>query len=186
MKRLTKYFLEGLLFLVPLYVTLYVIYFIFTKIDSFFQFETKGLGFGVTLLLIMAVGFVSSNLLTKGIVDLVDSMFSKVPLAKMIYTSIKDLINAFVGDKKRFKKPVLVEFSPGSGVKVVGFITSESLRKLGLEDHVAVYLPQSYNFAGYLIVVPRAQVTPLTMESGHVMAFIVSGGVANSGKDLEG
>lgn len=186
MKRLTKYFLEGLLLLVPLYVTVYVIYFIFVKIDGFLQFETKGLGFAVTILAITVVGFISSNLLTRRLVDRVDAMFSKLPLAKMIYTSIKDLINAFVGDKKRFKRPVLVEIFPGSGIKVAGFVTADSLQKFGLLENVAVYLPQSYNFAGYLIVVPKSQVTPLNIESGHVMAFIISGGVTTSGRNLEG
>ncbi len=96
----------------------------------------------------------------------------------MIYTSIKDLIGAFVGDKKSFNKPVLVTLSPVSNIHVIGFLTRESLDNLGLSESVAVYLPQSYNFAGNLIVVPREQVTPLAVESGDIMAFIVSGGVA--------
>lgn len=183
MKKITKYFLEGLLLLVPLFVTLYVFYFIFTRIDNFFKFETKGLGFIVTIVMIIVIGYVSSSLLTSRFVEKIDASFSRLPLVKMIYTSIKDLINAFVGDKKRFNRPVLVEIYPGSNVKVAGFITSDDLKKIGIVDSVAVYLPQSYNFAGFLIVVPKEQIEPLDVDSGRVMAFIVSGGVTFPGRD---
>lgn len=183
MKKITKYFLEGLLLLVPLFVTLYVFYFIFTRIDNFLEFDTKGLGFVATIVMITVVGYVSSTLLTGRFVEKIDASFSRLPLVKMIYTSIKDLINAFVGDKKRFNRPVLIEIYPGSNVKVAGFITSDDLKRFGIADSVAVYLPQSYNFAGFLIVVPKNQVTPLDVESGRVMAFIVSGGVTFPGRD---
>ena len=100
MKRLTRYFFEGLLFLVPVVATIYVIYIVFVKIDSIFEFKLPGLGFLVTILTIIVVGFVASNFLTRRIVRLVDTIFTRFPLIKMIYTSIRDLINAFVGDKK--------------------------------------------------------------------------------------
>ncbi len=177
MKRLTRYFLEGLLVLIPLVATIYVVYAVFTKIDSIFRFGMPGLGFLVTILTITLVGFISSNFITSWLVRLVEKIFSKLPLVKMIYTSVKDLIGAFVGDKKSFDKPVLVTLSPESNIQAIGFVTRESLENIGLADSVAVYLPQSYNFAGNLIVVPKEQVTPLTAESGDIMAFIVSGGV---------
>ena len=177
MKRLTRYFFEGLLFLVPVVATIYVIYIVFVKIDSIFEFKLPGLGFLVTILTIIVVGFVASNFLTRRIVRLVDTIFTRLPLIKMIYTSMRDLINAFVGDKKGFSKPVLVTLSQMINIQFVGFVTRESLENLGLSDRVAVYLPQSYNFAGNLIVVPREQVTPLNAESGDVMAFILSGGI---------
>jgi uncharacterized membrane protein len=179
MKRFTKYFLEGLLVLVPLVATVYVIYAVFVKIDSIFKFTVPGMGFIATMLTITIVGFISSNFLAKKLVKLVDTLFKRLPLVKMVYTSVKDLIGAFVGDKKSFDKPVLVTLSPESNIQVIGFITRESLENIGVADKAAVYLPQSYNFAGNLIVVPKEQVTPLQAESGDVMAFIVSGGVAS-------
>lgn len=179
MKKLTKYFFEGLLFLVPGVATIYVLYIVFMKIDSIFNFEIPGLGFAVTIITVTIIGFITSNFLTKGLMTrAADKTFNRLPLVRMIYTSIKDLIGAFVGEKKSFNKPVLVALSPDSSVQVVGFVTRESLDFLGLAGKVAVYLPQSYNFAGNLIVVPKEQVTPLQVESGTVMAFIVSGGVA--------
>ncbi len=178
MKRLTRYFLEGLLFLVPVVATVYVLYIVFIKIDSLFRFEVPGLGFAVTVLTVTVVGFIASNFITRGLVRVVDRTFVRLPLVKMIYTSIKDLIGAFVGDKKGFNKPVLVTLVPGSNIRVIGFMTREDLDNLGLTDSVAVYLPQSYNFAGNLIIVPREQVRPLEALGGEVMAFIVSGGVS--------
>jgi len=177
MKRLTRYFFEGLLVLIPVVATLYVIYVVFTKIDSIFKFSIPGMGFLVTILLITVVGFISSNFITKKLVGLVDTIFTKLPFVKMIYSSVKDLIGAFVGDKKSFNKPVLVNISRESSVQVIGFVTRESLDNLGFTDRVAVYLPQSYNFAGNLIVVPKDQVTAVSADSGEIMAFIVSGGV---------
>jgi uncharacterized membrane protein len=177
MKRLTKYFFEGLLVIVPLAATIYVIYAVFTKIDSIFKFDIPGMGFVITILSITLIGFISSNFITRKLVRLVEMIFTKLPLVKMIYTSVKDLIGAFVGDKKSFDKPVLVTLSPESNVQAIGFVTQDSLGNIGFADKVAVYLPQSYNFAGNLIVVPKEQVTPISAESGDIMAFIVSGGV---------
>ncbi len=111
-------------------------------------------------------------------INAIDMIFSRLPLIKMIYTSIKDLINAFVGDKKGFNKPVTVILSRDGNVKAIGFLTNESLNNLGLSDSVAVYLPQSYNFAGNLIIVPKDQIAPLNADSADVMKFVVSGGIA--------
>lgn len=177
MKRLTRYFFEGLVFIVPVVATVYAVYFLFVKIDGIFKFKVPGAGFIVTLLLITLTGFVASNFLTTKLVGLVDKLFRRLPLIKMIYSSVKDLVGAFVGDKKGFNKPVSVALTPGGGARILGFITSENLESFGLRDSVAVYLPQSYNFAGNLIVVPRDMVTPIRADSGALMAFIVSGGI---------
>jgi uncharacterized membrane protein len=177
MKKLTKYFLNGLLFLVPIVVTIYVLYIVFIKIDRIFGFEIPGVGFIITIITVTVIGFMASNFVTKRLLQTAENTLSRLPLVKMIYTSIKDLIGAFVGEKKSFNKPVLVTLAPGSSVQVVGFVTRESLEALGLTGKVAVYLPQSYNFAGNLIIVSKELITPLPVESGTVMAFIVSGGI---------
>jgi uncharacterized membrane protein len=177
MKKLTRYFFEGLLFIVPIAATFYIIYFIFVKIDKLFRFPVPGVGFLLTLAIITGVGFIASNLLTRRILLSIERTFARLPLVKMIYTSIKDLIGAFVGEKKSFNKPALVRMAPGSEAQIIGFITRESLEHLGLLNNVAVYVPQSYNFAGNLIIVPSSYVTPLNVDSGTVMAFIVSGGI---------
>jgi len=178
MKRLTRYFLEGLLVLLPVFATIYVIYAVFKKIDSIYEFTIPGMGFLLTILTITIVGFISSNFLAKKLVNVMDNLFARLPFVKMIYTSVKELTGAFVGDKKSFNKPVLVTLSPSNNIQAIGFVTLQSLEHLGFADKVAVYLPQSYNFAGNLLVVPKEQVIPLTADSGDIMAFIVSGGVA--------
>jgi len=180
MKRLTRYFFKGLLVLIPVIVTIYVIYAIFIRIDSLFRFRIPGLGFLMTIGIIITTGFVASNFITSKLVGLIDKLFRKLPLIKMIYTSLRDLVSAFVGDKKSFNKPVLVTLIPSSNIQVMGFVTRDSLDHFGINNNVAVYLPQSYNFAGNLIIVPKEQVTPVTADSGEIMAFIVSGGVTTS------
>lgn len=180
MKRLTRYFFEGLLVLIPVIVTIYVFYEIFIRIDRLFRFRFPGLGFLLTIAIIVVTGFVASNFITGKLIGLVDRLFRRVPLVKMLYAALRDLVGAFVGDKKSFDKPVLVTLVPGSNIRVMGFVTRESLEHLGIEGDVAVYLPQSYNFAGNLIIVPKEQITPVTADSGDTMAFIVSGGVTTA------
>jgi uncharacterized membrane protein len=177
-KKLTRYFLEGLFFLVPVVVTVYVFYVVFVKIDRLFRLDIPGVGFIATIAAVTLIGFIASNLLARKLVLLVDGLFSRLPLVKMIYTSVRDLIGAFVGDRKGFQKPVLVSLSPAGDMRVMGFITRDDLESLGLPDSVAVYLPQSYNFAGNVIIVPRDRVTPLAVDGGQAMAFIVSGGIS--------
>lgn len=185
MRRLTRYFIEGLLFLVPIAATIFIVYKVFVKVDGLISFDIPGIGFRVpglgflaTLLLILVIGFISSNFLTGKITSLIDLLFRKLPLVKLLYTSVKDLIGAFVGDKKGFNKPVAVDVSPGSSISVLGFITSEDLSSFGISGKVAVYLPQSYNFAGNMIVVPKEQVQPLKADTADFMTFIVSGGIS--------
>jgi uncharacterized membrane protein len=179
MKRISQYFLQGLLFLVPLVVTVYVIYWVFVRIDGVLNLPVPGLGFIVTIVFITLVGFGASNFLTRNIVNLVDKVFARLPLVKMIYTAIKDLVNAFVGDKKSFNRPVQVIIDRESNLRVIGFATRDSLDSIGIKDSVAVYLPQSYNFAGNLIIVEREQVIPMSADPGEVMKLIVSGGVSS-------
>ncbi|MGW8288278.1 MAG: DUF502 domain-containing protein [Desulfobulbales bacterium] len=178
MKRISQYFLQGLLFLIPLFATIYVIYWIFVRIDGLLNLPVPGLGFIVTLVFITLIGFVASNFLTKKLVHLIDKLFARLPLVKMIYSAIKDLVNAFVGDKKSFNKPVQVIIDKERNVRLLGFATRDNLESLGLNESMAIYIPQSYNFAGNLIIVNRDQVIPLTADPGKVMKLIVSGGVS--------
>lgn len=185
MKQLTRYFFEGLLFLIPIAASVYIVYILFIKIDSLLQaplasygIEIPGVGFVITLVIIVCIGFLTSNFLTKRLFGLFTKIFEKLPLVKLIYSSIKDLIGAFVGDKKSFNKPVVVMLDKPTGTMVMGFITKDDMSFFGLKDHVAVYLPQSYNFAGQLFIFPRDHVQPIEADSSEVMTFLVSGGVS--------
>lgn len=178
MRRLANLFLRGLLVTAPVALTLYICWAVFIRVDRWLGLPIPGAGFVVTLALITLVGALASNLITRGAVGLVDRLLNRLPFVRLLYSSSKDLLGAFVGEKRRFNRAVSVALLPGSDVRAFGFITADSLARLGLDDHVAVYLPQSYNFAGQLVAVPRAQVTPLALDSADVMAFVVSGGVS--------
>jgi uncharacterized membrane protein len=182
MKNFARYFLRGSLVLVPLAATIYIVFLILRTIDQILPgIPVPGLGLVLTIGLITLVGFLTSNVLGRTAFDAIEKALTRMPFIKLVYSSIRDLIGAFVGDKKSFDKPVMVSLSPGSGTKVLGFTTRDRLEMLGLQDHVAVYLPQSYNFAGNLIVVPRVQVEPLDVEIAELMTFVVSGGVSGFG-----
>ncbi len=183
-KRLSGYFVRGLIFFIPAVVTIYLFYIAFVKLDRMLGLPIPGMGLLVTLAFITLLGFLASNFITRRILMMVDGLFEHIPLVKILYSSIKDITNALMGEKKTFDHPVLVSLSPDGSVKVVGFITKDTLEEWGLHDQVAVYLPQSYNFAGNLVVVPKERVTPLDAEGSEVLTFVLSGGVAG-GKEGE-
>lgn len=186
LQTLVKSFLRGLLFVVPIAATLYVIYFVVVFLDGWFDLEpfvgrpVPGAGLVLTLIAITLVGFLASNFATRWLFRAMDRMFARLPLVHLLYSSVRDLVSAFVGERKRFGKPVLVSVGDTAGLSMVGFQTRDELSEYGMADHVAVYFPQSYNFAGNVCVVARERVRPLTVEAKSAMAFVVSGGVAGT------
>jgi len=186
MRTIVRYFLRGCLVLAPLAATLYVVYLVFTTVDHVMPVGIPGIGFVLTLGLITLVGFLASSVAGKAAFDWTERLLSHVPLIKLVYSSIKDLVSAFVGDKKRFDKPVMVSLLPGQTARALGFVTRESLPFVGVSGHVAVYFPQSYNFAGNLVIVPSENVEALDVPSADLMTFIVSGGISGLGIGTQG
>lgn len=184
MKRLAGYFLRGLVLIAPLVITAYICWLVFVTVDGWLGLAIPGAGFLLTVALVTVVGFLASSLFTRTLSSLFDALeraIGRLPFVRLLYSSTRDLLNAFVGEQRRFDKPVLVTVGGAGVVQVLGFVTQESLAGLGMPGHVAVYLPQSYNFAGNLLVVPAAAVQPIPADSAEVMAFIVSGGVTSLG-----
>ena len=181
MKQLLKYFLRGLVLVAPIGITVYICWVVFVAIDRLLPTPIPGAGFLITIAAVTLFGFLASNLLARSVLSLVEKLLERLPFVRLLYSSTKDLLNAFVGEKRRFDKPVLVSLEPGGSVKAFGFLTQESLDAIGVAGHSAVYLPQSYNFAGQVLVVPNGQITLLAAPSSDVMAFIVSGGVSGIG-----
>ncbi len=180
---LFKYFLRGLLFLVPIAITLYIIIASIQWLDGLIPaIDVPLLGLFIILFVITLCGYLGTTLLAKPIFDIFEDLLTKMPLVNIIYTSLKDLISAFVGDKKKFNKPVLVNINPTIGLQKLGFITQNDLTNIGLPGKVCVYLPHSYNFSGNLFIVAREAVTPVDAPSSDIMKFIISGGV--SGMDI--
>lgn len=176
-KRLANYFLQGLVFLVPITITIYALVATFRTLDGLLGLPTPGLGLLILIVLVTLIGFLLSNYLTRRFLSIFEAALERLPFAKLLHASIKDLLNAFVGEKRRFDRPVLVDLDPG-GVRAVGFVTRASLEQFALPDYVAVYFPQAYNFSGHLGIVSKNRITPIQADSAEVLAFIVSGGVA--------
>jgi uncharacterized membrane protein len=177
MSRLLGYFLRGLVFTAPVAITVYVCWIVFRWIDQLLGFRIPGVGFAITIALVTLVGFLGSNFITRSAIGLLDRILNRLPFVRLLYGSTKDLLNAFVGEKRRFDKPVMVRISADARARMLGFVTQDSLARLGLDGFVAVYFPQSYNFAGNVLAFPADQVERIDAASSDVMAFIVSGGV---------
>lgn len=195
-KKLLQYFLQGLVILAPIAITVWAILSLFNFIDgilpniidavapNLLHHDTlgnpkriPGLGFVVVILLVFGVGYVSSFFVVGKAVDLFDSILEKTPGIKFIYSSVKDFFEAFAGNKKKFDKAVLVSIH-ASDVWQVGFITQEEVSQFDLQDYITVYVPQSYAFAGHLYFVKKERVRLLTdISSGDAMKFAISGGV---------
>ena len=189
--RLLRYFFQGLLILAPIGITALTLYWAFVTIDniipkeiipedaSFSFLKYKGVGFALVLLLIVVVGYLSSSFIIGRIFDLFDHLLERTPFIKYIYTSIKDVFDAFVGEKKKFDHPVLVQIY-GIDVWEMGFITQSDVSNLGLEGYMAVYVPHAYAITGKVFMVPKERVKPLTnISAGEAMKFAVSGGVTH-------
>ena len=178
MKKFINYFLQGLLYIVPISVTLYVVYWVFTKIDGILPFQFPGLGLIVIIALITFIGFAGSAIITSPINSFFQRLLKKAPLLQTIYSSMKDLMRTFVGKKKGFNQAVLIKLYENSTIERIGFITNEDLSSLGIKGgKVLVYLPHSYAFSGQLFVVEKSYITPIDSPSSEIMKLIVSGGV---------
>jgi uncharacterized membrane protein len=178
MNRFISYFFRGLLFVVPIALTIYILVLSISWLDGLIPFKLPGLGLLSILVFVTLVGYLASTLLAGPVFSVLEDVLTRLPLVSIIYSSLKDLISAFVGDKKKFNQPVLVTLNPEFVIQKPGFITQQDLSHLGLVDQVAVYLPHSYNFSGNLYIVPAKMVTPIDASSTDIMKFIVSGGVS--------
>jgi uncharacterized membrane protein len=187
MKKLIRYFIQGIIIIAPAFITLYIIYFIFTFLDGTIQqyigkFTTvhiPGLGIVALLILITLLGFFGQSILYKPLQLLLDRILLNAPFVKVLYSAIRDLFSAFVGKERKFNQPVLVKVNMVSELEKVGFITSENLSDLEIKDKVAVYFPHSYNFSGELFIVPKEHVRLLKISATDAMKFIVSGGITS-------
>ncbi len=177
--------MQGLLFIAPVGITLFIIFKVFAFVDgytrtylkTFFHADVPGMGILIIIILLIMLGFIGQSILFSPMRDLIDSLMKRAPVIKLIYTSLNDFLNAFVGEKRKFTKPVLVKVNHVSNLEKLGFLTQEDLSELKIKDKVAVYFPHSYNFSGELFIVPAEHVTPLDLPPAEIMKFIVTGGV---------
>jgi uncharacterized membrane protein len=198
-KMILGYFFQGLIVLAPIGVTLYAVVWLFKTVDGLLPnfmltflpaavhmgpdgaFRTfPGMGFIFVVLIVFAVGWISSNFFVSRFVDLLDGVLQRTPGVKFIYTAVRDLLQAFAGNKRKFDKPVLANVG-GNDVWRVGFITQETASRFGMEDHSVVYIPLSYAITGITYIVPKKNIKLLEgISSADAMRFALSGGVTDA------
>ncbi|MDF3076287.1 MAG: hypothetical protein K0S09_176 [Sphingobacteriaceae bacterium] len=190
-RALFRYFLKGVLVVVPIGAAIFLIFWVVSSLDKSLNLSDvlwvnpktgkyvyiPGLGILTVLVIILLAGIVVTNFITEPIKLWFNRWLNRLPLFNFLYSSIKDLTEAFVGDEKKFNEPVLVEVNE-SGLKKIGFLTQKDLVLLDLPGEVAVYFPFSYSFAGQLCIISKEKVKPLKMNGTEAMKFVVSGGVS--------
>jgi uncharacterized membrane protein len=189
-KALLNYFVKGLLIVVPLGVAIFLIYWAVSRIDNALNLSTSlwtdnkgrpmyipGLGIVNVVLIILIAGVLVTNVITEPIKAWFNRWLDRLPLFKFLYSSVKDLTEAFVGEEKKFNEPVLVDVNE-FGLKKIGFLVKRDLSKIGLPGDVAVYFPYSYSFAGQVVIISADKVHPLDISAADAMKFMISGGVS--------
>jgi uncharacterized membrane protein len=189
--KLFQYFLQGVLIIAPITITIYTIYWVVSSIDNLipifytksadgrFVVQNYGLGFLIIIMAICLIGYLSSFFIKLKMFSLFEAMMAKTPGIRFIYTTVKDFFEAFAGEKKKFNKPVLANIDDND-VWRVGFITQEEVKDFHFIDYVAVYIPASYSIAGNVYLLPRNRVKPITnINATDAMKFAISGGVTH-------
>ncbi len=187
--KLKTIFTTGFLTILPLAVTIYVFYVIFNflenlvggLIESVFNFHIPGIGFVSGLLLILLIGFIASNIIGNRLINFFDQIFQRVPITRGIYTSAKQIIDAFtLQGKNAFQQVVLLEY-PRKGLYVIGFVTGQSrgeIQERTAEETLNIFVPTTPNpTSGMLILAPKHEVTELKMTVEEGMKVIISGGL---------
>ncbi len=190
-RALLNYLIKGLLIVVPIALSIFIVVWAVTTVDSWLNINNilgvnpltgnnrniPGLGLGLVILIILIAGIFVTNFVTEPMYNWFQRTLNRLPLLNFIFSSIKDLTEAFVGDEKKFNSPVLVEVE--GGMKRIGFLTQNDLTKLDLPGDVIVYFPFSYSFAGQVYVVSKEKIKPLNMSAADAMKLVVSGGVSH-------
>lgn len=190
MRTLLKYLLQGLLLVGPIGITIYIVYIIFSFADNLlvdflktFDLDIPGLGLVVIVFFLILMGFLGQTIIARPFQKLFYRFLDRIPVLKVVYSALNDLFSAFVGQERKFNRPVLVTVNPVSNLEKLGFLTEDDLSKLDLKDKVAVYFPHSYNFSGELFIVPSSQIKAVQISPAEVMKFIVSAGVSGWDSD---
>ena len=187
MKKISQYFLQGVLLVAPVVILVYILYSLFLFLDSWLTdnlvsvigFKIPGLGILISFIFVTLLGFIGQTALVTPLKKLIQKLIGKIPLLNLLYSSLNDLFSAFVGKEKKFNTPVKVLFNKENNLWKLGFVTRETMDTIGNKELSAVYFPHSYNFSGELYLVPSERVTKINVSPAETMKFIVSGGVTH-------
>jgi uncharacterized membrane protein len=177
-RLLVKSFVKGLIFFIPMVLSIYLVFKGVIWIDSLIPIKIPGLGLLTLLAITTLIGYLAKSFLLRPTFELIESYFEKIPLFSIIFTSFKEVLEAFVGDDKKFTEPVIVALNESESIFKMGFITKHDLECEGMNHLCSVYLPHSYNFSGNQFLVKRSNVHVIKGDPALVMKFIVSGGVS--------
>lgn len=181
-RKLQRTFITGLIVLAPLFATAWIVVNLYEYLKSISPF---GFRFGTVVTFVLVAGFILtvgwlSRTALGSFMELVEEWVIRLPGLGLLYRSVRELVNAISGEERRFRHPVWVKPIPGSPLKLIGFITREDLSNLGAKGDVAVYLPDSYNISGKLVVLPRRSIKPVKSEATDLFAFVATGGLTGA------
>jgi len=188
MKKLFTYFIQGLLLVAPLGITVYIVYRIFMFTDGLlstylvehFKVKTPGLGILIIFVFLVLLGMIGETILARPVKKIINRILTKTPFLKLIYSSINDLFSAFIGKERKFHRPVLVLINKENNLWKIGFVTHEVPIIVDNNEVITVYCPFSYAFSGEIFFVPASSIQPLSIPPAEAMKFIVSGGVSGA------
>ena len=182
MRKLANLVLTGLLTVLPVALTLWVLFWAFSSLESLVgpfipaHWYFPGVGILTGLALLVAVGLLVHGFVFRLLINLSDRLLEKIPLVKSLYAALQDVATLFNQNKHaNLNKAVMVEVS--EGMQLIGFITNEEVGKtlLANEDVVAVYMPFSYQIGGYTLYVSRSKLTPLDIPVEQAMRMAITG-----------
>lgn len=191
MKSLGKIFLTGLLTVLPVLATVYLMIWMFSTVESFLgkpllwlipdDYYRAGMGLVMAAAVILVVGVLMRAYIVQRIFGWAESVLLGVPLVKSVYGALRDFFGLFAGQDDDKGLQVVTVSLPGTGMRVMGFVTRDDLSDLppGLSDagEVAVYLPMSYQVGGYTVFMARDKLTPVSMSREEAMRFVLTAGL---------
>lgn len=189
LNTLAKSFFQGLLIIGPFAITIWIIWYIVSSIDNIIPTVSERMYPGITFLIVIfsttIIGYLGNKfIIGRVVVDSFDYLLEHTPGIKFIYTSLKDVMTSFVGDKKKFNQPVLIKTTENPAIWRIGFLTQSDLSSVGFPNYVSVYLPHSYAVSGWVVFVLATNITILeNVSAAQAMKFAVSGGVAGFHSD---
>jgi len=199
-RRIRNIFITGLLITLPIAITFFILKFLFNNLDALSPvftdlliqagapipegFRIPFLGFLMTFLIILLVGFLTTNIVGKQVVHLGENLVEKIPFVRRIYSGTKQVVVAFANaDADSFKKVVLIEF-PRKGVHAIGFVTGEAGREIRQHTsakYINVFVPTTPNpTSGFLVFAPPEEVQEIAMSIEDGVKYVISGGIVDN------